>query len=133
MRKLMLAVAALGISLGTAWTFSASAQKDDDKDDKKKPKYSIKEVMKKAHAAKDALKKKVDSDTATKEDLKALLVMYKALEMNKPPMGEDAEWKKRTKLLVAAANAAVEEKKDAKDLLKKAANCAECHKAHKGK
>jgi hypothetical protein len=133
MRKLMLAVAALGIAIGTAWTFSASAQKDDkDKDDKKKPKYTIKEVMKKAHQAKDAILKKTQTDTATKEELKQLVAMYQALEVNKPPRGEEAEWKKRTKALVDAANAAVEEKKDAKGLLKKAANCAECHKAHKG-
>ncbi len=130
MRKLLLVLAVLSIAVGSAWTFSGAAQKDDKE---KAPKYTIKEVMKKAHAEKDAILKKVQADKASKEELKELLAMYKALEVNKPPKGDDAEWKKRTEALVAAANAAVENKKGAKDLLKKATNCAECHKAHKGK
>ena len=132
MRKLMLAVAAVGIAVGTAWTFSGAAQKDDPKDKEKKPKYTIKEVMKKAHAPKDAILKKVQADKATKEEMKELLVMYQSLEMNKPPNGEEKEWKKRTKALVDAANALVKEDKDAKKVLAKAADCAKCHKAHKG-
>src|SRR5687768_2115948 len=39
MRKLLLGVIVLGVAVGTAWTFSGAAQKDDD--DKKKPKYTI--------------------------------------------------------------------------------------------
>ena len=54
------------------------------------------------------------------------------MDVLKPPKGEEKEWKKRTKKLVEAANALVKEDKDAKDLLKKATNCAECHKEHKG-
>jgi hypothetical protein len=134
MRKLMLAVAALGIAIGTAWTFSGAAQKDD-KDKEKKPKYTIKEVMKKAHAPKDAILKKVQADKATKEEMKELLVMYQSLEMNKPPKGEEKEWKKRTKALVDAANKLVKDEKDtkeAKELLAKAANCKTCHDVHKG-
>ena len=130
MRKLLLSMAVLGVAVGTAWTFSGAAQKEDD--DKKKPKYTIKEVMKKAHAGKDALLKKAQSDKATKEELKELVAMYQALEVNKPPKGEQAAWAKRTKALVEAANAAVEEKKDAQALLKKATNCKQCHDAHKG-
>ncbi|MEX2138129.1 MAG: hypothetical protein WD894_02625 [Pirellulales bacterium] len=129
MRKLLLSMAVLGVAVGTAWTFSGAAQKDDD--EKKKPKYTIKEVMKKAHGPKDAILKKYDRGEATKEELKELVAMYKALEVNKPPKGEEAAWKKRTKALVEAANAAVEEKKDAKALLKKASDCASCHKAFK--
>jgi hypothetical protein len=132
MRKLLLGVVVLGIAVGTAWSFSGAAQKDDDKDKDKKPKYTIKEVMKKAHAPKDAIIKKVEEGKATKDEMKELVVMYKSLEVNKPPKGDEAEWAKRTKKLVEAANALVKEDKDAKDLLKKAANCAECHKAHKG-
>lgn len=131
MRKLLLGMVVLGVAVGTAWTFSGAAQKEDD--EKKKPKYTIKEVMKKAHAAKDAILTKVKSDKATKEELKELLAMYQALEVNKPPMGEEKEWKERTKKLVDAANAAVKEEKDAKALLVKATNCMSCHKAHKGK
>jgi hypothetical protein len=132
MRKLMLAVAALGIAVGSAWTFSGAAQKDDDKDKEKKPKYTIKEVMKKAHAAKDSILNKAKADKATKEELKELVVMYQSLEMRTPPRGEEKEWKKRTKALVDAANASVKDEKKAKDLLTKAVNCKNCHDAHKG-
>jgi hypothetical protein len=131
MRKLLLSMAVLGVAVGTAWTFSGAAQKDDG--DKKKPKYTIKEVMKKAHAAKDSILNKVKADKATKEDLKELVAMYQALEVNKPPKGDEAEWKKRTAALVKAANEAAKDEKQAKALITKAANCAECHKAHKGK
>ena len=130
MRKLLLAMAVLGVAMGTAWTFSDAAQKDDKE---KKPKYTIKEVMKKAHAAKDSLLNKVKEGKATKEDLKELVAMYQSLELNKPPKGEDAEWKKRTAALVKAANAAVKDEKEAKAIFAKAVNCAECHKVHKGK
>jgi hypothetical protein len=128
MRKVMLALVAVGIASMTAW-YSTAAQKDDKEKDK--PKYTIKQVMKKAHAAKDALLKKVQSGDASKEEMKELLAMYKSLEVNKPPRGEEADWKKRTKALVDAANAAVEKKKDASDLLKKAADCKGCHDLHK--
>jgi hypothetical protein len=130
MRKLLLMAVVLGVGVGSAWTFSGAAQKDGD--DKKKPKYTIKEVMNKAHKGKDALLTKYKSGKATKEELKELVAMYQALEVNKPPKGKESEWKERTKKLVEAANAAVENKKEAKALVEKATNCASCHKAHKG-
>jgi hypothetical protein len=129
MHKLLLAMAVLGVAVGTAWTFSGAAQKDDKE---KKPKYTIKDVMKKAHKGKDALLTKYKEGKATKEELKELVEMYKSLEVNQPPKGEEADWKKRTKAMVAAANAAADDKKDAKKLLAEATNCAECHKLHKG-
>ena len=127
MRKLLLATAVLGVAVSTAWTFSGAAQKDDDK----KPKYTIKDVMAKAHKGKDALLTKYKEGKASKKDLEQLVEMYKALEVNKPPKGKDAEGKERTAALVKAANAAAEDKKRAKELLAKATNCAACHKAHK--
>lgn len=136
MRKAVSAVAALAIIVGTVWTVAFAQEKDKeekDGDKDKKPKYTIKDVMKKAHKGPDALLKKVESGKASKDEMKELVTMYKSLEMNKPPKGEEAAWKKRTKALVAAANAAIEEKKDASDLLKKATNCKNCHDAHKGK
>jgi hypothetical protein len=131
MRKVLLGVLVLGIAVGSAWSFSGAAQKDDD--DAKKPKYTIKEVMKKAHGPKDGLLKKVQAGKASKEELTELLAMYQALELNKPPKGDEAEWKKRTEALVKAANAAVKNDKSAAKLLKEATNCASCHKVHKGK
>ncbi len=131
MRKVMLGFLVLGIAVTTAW-YSTAAQKDDKEKDKE-PKYTIKEVMKKAHAGKDALIKKVQSGDASKEETKELLAMYKALAANKPPRNDDEDWKKRTKALVDAAQAAVDGKKDAGEKLKKAADCKGCHDNHKGK
>jgi hypothetical protein len=130
MRKLLLATVVLGIAMGTAWTFSGAAQKDDD--DKKKPKYTIKEVMKKAHAGKDSILTKVKEGKATEKDLKELVVLYEALAKNKPPKGELKDWEKRTAELVKAANAAVKDEKNVSALVK-LVNCAECHKLHKEK
>jgi hypothetical protein len=130
MRKVMLGIVVMGIAVTTAW-YSTAAQKDDKEKDK--PKYTIKEVMKKAHAGPDALLKKVQKGDASKEEMKELVAMYKALEVNKPPKGEEADWKKKTKALVDAANATADKKKDAEKLLKDATNCKSCHDQHKGK
>jgi hypothetical protein len=132
MRKLLLATVVLGVAVGTAWTFTGAAQKDDD--DKKKPKYSIKEVMKKAHASKDppALLTKAKEGKATEKELKELVVMYESLAKNKPPKGDLKDWEKRTTAMVKAAEAAVKDEKNVKALAK-IVNCAECHKEHKGK
>lgn len=97
--------------------------------DDEKPKYTIKEVMKKAH--KDGLMKKIADGGGTKADNEELLDLYKALGKNKQPKGEAESWKTKTKALVDAAQDVVDDKAGARDELKKAANCAECHKAHK--
>jgi hypothetical protein len=130
MRKLLLATVVLGVAVSTAWTFSGAAQKDDD--DKKKPKYTIKEVMKKAHAGKDAILAKAGDGKATKEELKELVVMYESLAKNKPPKGELKDWEKRTAAMIKAAEAALKDEKNVAALVKLVkANCAECHKLHR--
>ena len=91
-----------------------------------KAKYTIKEVMKNAHA-KGKLRDKVTSGMASDEEKKQLVEYYEALAANKPPKGDEASWKEKTAALLAAAKAAA-----AGDVEKlKAVNCAECHKAHK--
>ncbi|HEV3343929.1 MAG TPA: hypothetical protein VG125_26380 [Pirellulales bacterium] len=97
--------------------------------DDEKPKYTIKEVMKKAH--KDGLMKKLADGGGTKTDAEELLDLYKAMGKHKAPKGDAESWKTKTKALVDAAQAVVDDKAGARDELKKAANCAECHKAHK--
>jgi hypothetical protein len=57
--------------------------------------------------------------------------LYKALAANKPPKGEQASWNAKTKVLVDAAQAAVDGKEDAGAQLMKAANCKACHDAHR--
>jgi hypothetical protein len=129
MRKLLLATVVLGVAVSTAWTFTGAAQKDDD--DKKKPKYTIKEVMKKAHAGKDSILSKAKEGKATEKELKELVVLYESLAKNKPPKGDLKDWEKRTAAMVKAAEAAVKDEKNIKALVT-LVNCAECHKLHKG-
>jgi hypothetical protein len=123
MRKLL--VAFLVVACGwLALSLSSGAQE--------KPKYTIKEVMKAAHA-KMALKDKVVAGTATAEEKKLLLEHYEALAASKPPKGDEASWKEKTSALVSAAKDAVDGKDGAADKLRAASMCAACHSVHKGK
>jgi hypothetical protein len=90
----------------------------------------IKEVMKEAH--KEGLLKKVLSGKADKEEKEKLLALYKDLAADKPEKGAKESWEKKTKAIVAAAEA-VAEKGDAASLkkLSAATNCMGCHKVHK--
>ena len=97
--------------------------------DEEKPKYSISDVMKKAH--KGGLLKKAKAGEASKEEMKMLVAMYEAMAQNKPPKGDAAAWKKRTTAIVASAKALAEGKKGAKARLTRATNCGSCHKAFK--
>ncbi len=92
--------------------------------------YTIKEVMKLAHA-KDGLLKKVATGKATDEEKQQLLVCYQSMAKNSPPRGEQESWDERTKQLVAAAEAAVKGEEDAADLLLTATDCKSCHDVHK--
>jgi surface antigen len=96
----------------------------------KKPKFTISQVMKKA--MKGGLCGKVASGKASDDEKKELVELFTALSMNTPPKGEADDWKAKTGALVSAAKAAVENKDGATAALKKAANCAACHKLHKG-
>jgi len=96
-----------------------------------KPKYTIKQVMKAAHAKMTGLKDKVVAGTATAEEKKSLLEHYEALAAGKPPKGDEADWKTKTAALVAAAKDAVDGKEGAADKLRTASNCMACHSAHK--
>jgi hypothetical protein len=98
-----------------------------------KPKYTIKEVMQKAH--KGPLLKKVLSGKASQDEKDELVIGYTALSLNKPPRGEAADWKEKTEALISAAKAVGKDDKDKQALakLKKASNCKACHDQHKGK
>jgi hypothetical protein len=98
--------------------------------EKDKPKYTIKEVMKEAH--KSGLYKKVAQGKGDKEEKEKLLALYTALSQNKPPRGDEKDWKEKTDALVKAAKDAVEGEKGAGKEIAKAANCKACHEAHKG-
>lgn len=118
----MIALCSVGILTGGL--FAVNAQ------EKEEEKIPIKKVMETAH--KSGLWKKVVAKTATEEEEAELLKLYKALSANTPPKGDKESWKTKTDALVKAAQAAVDDKDDAGQLLTKAANCAACHKVHKG-
>ena len=124
MRKMIAVSAAVAIAAVVTVNFSGAA---DANNEDAKPKHSIKDVMKKCMKGDGALCKKVVGGTATADEKKLLVEMFTALAAAKPPAGDADSWKAKTSALVAAATSA-----DA-DALKKAANCAACHKVHKPK
>ncbi len=92
---------------------------------------AIKDVMKKAHQGKPTLLAKVVGGKASDDEKKMLVELYEALAKNKPPKGDEEEFKKRAEALVKAAKSAAEGAKGAGKELTKASNCAACHKAHR--
>ncbi len=122
MRKVILLSAALGMAVVVSLGISAAEKAD--------AKYTIKQVMAKAH--KEKLLNKVAEGNASAEEKQQLLESYAALGDNEPPKGDAASWKEKTDALVAAAKAAVDGDAEAAAKLKAASNCAACHKAHKG-
>jgi hypothetical protein len=94
------------------------------------PKYTIKEVMAKAHG-KNNLVKKLALGTATDSDKNNLIEYYEALVKNKPPRGDLNAWTRRTETLLAAAKVAVKGTKADFPRLRKAVDCDACHAQHK--
>jgi hypothetical protein len=84
------------------------------------PKFTIKEVMEKAH--KSGLCKKAGEEKTSKDENKELLELYTALSQNKPPKGDAASWKEKTGALVTAAKAAAAGDKGYGAKVKAAAN-----------
>ena len=122
MKKLMSALLAVGMVVGGLAAWEAKAEEDAEKP-------NIKKVMQ--SCMKGGLCKKVADGKASEEEKAQLLVNFKSLAAAKPPKGEEASWNAKTKVLVEGAQAAVDGKENAGALLKKAANCMACHKAHK--
>jgi cytochrome c553 len=102
--------------------------------DDAKPKYSIEEIMEKAHKKRGdmpSLFKQVVGEKANDAQKKELLEYYVELEKNKPEKGDLGAWKKRTKAIVKAAKDVVNGKDGATKELAKATNCSKCHELHK--
>jgi hypothetical protein len=95
---------------------------------------TIPEIMKEAHKAPTRLLKKVISkkDEASDADKQRLLELYKSMALQTPPEGDPEEWKERNELLTAAIESVVNGEEGGRDKLKKATNCMNCHKSHKG-
>jgi hypothetical protein len=106
-----------------------------------KPKYTIKEVMQKAH--KGGLLEKVVKGEASADEKKELVELYVALGKNTSPRGEDKEldertaamlrkdWDEITAAMIKAAKDVVAGKEGAARELKKAVRCKNCHEAAK--
>jgi hypothetical protein len=93
-----------------------------------KVKYTIKDVMEKAH--KNKLFEKVGKGMATEIEKKELVELYTALPLNKPPKGGEKAWKeKTTKMLELARGALKDDKEAGARLLKEAGACNPCHKS----
>jgi hypothetical protein len=120
-----LVLAGLAAALVGGLAFSKAA--DD------KPKYTIKQVMKKAHAGDDSLAKTVVAGKGSDDDKKTLVELYTALGQNKPPKGDADSWKSKCEALLAAAKEVAAGKDGSTDSLKKAMDCGACHKVHKPK
>jgi hypothetical protein len=119
-------LAALAAAALVGLTFAAAAGKPG-----QQPKYTIKEVMQKAH--KGDLLKKVLSGKASQEEKEELVLGYTALSLQEPPKGDLESWKKKTNALVMASKAVLKDDTNTKALaqLKAAANCTACHKEHR--
>src|SRR6185437_5688995 len=103
--------------------------------DNAKPKYTIEEVMEKAHKpAKTSLFVQVKTGKASAEQKKQLLELYEEMAKNPAPKSEKgnaADWKKRTGDLVKATKDVIADKEGATKELAKAATCSKCHSVYK--
>jgi cytochrome c553 len=122
----VMAVMGLGLVAGLG-VFRAA---DDDK-----PKFTIEEIMEKAHKApkkgQPSLLKKVVDGNASDEQKKQLVEYYEALAKNKPEKGSEDDWKKRTATMLTAAKKVAKGDDEARPQLGRAVNCKSCHQLHK--
>ena len=99
------------------------------------PKYQpIADAMQYAHKAPKGEKKvceKIIAGTATDDEIKKALDLYKGMENVEPPKGDPADFKSRVEKLVAATQEVVDKKPDAAAHYKEAVNCKSCHTEHK--
>jgi hypothetical protein len=112
-----------GLFAGAVAVFAVALMLDTNVQGGKEP-VAIKVVMQKA--MKGGLCTKVASGKASDDEKKELIALFTDLAANKCPKGDAADWKAKTTALLEAA------KSGDGAALKKAANCAACHKEHKG-
>jgi hypothetical protein len=124
MRTLKYIVAA---ALGVSLVGGSAAYRAADKDN-----LDIETIMQKAHTpVAKSLFKAVVSGGANQEQKEKLLKLYSDLGKNKPPKGDEEDWKKRTDAIVKAAKDVVDDKEGSLKELKTAVNCKACHDLHK--
>ncbi len=94
----------------------------------------IRVAMKYVHKAPKGEKKVSDriiDGTASDEELKKTLELYKAMVDAKPPRGEQSAHKERVIKLISATEDVIGKKDGAPAAYKAAANCKACHSEHK--
>ena len=95
----------------------------------------IKEAMKYAHKAPKGEKKineKIAEGTATDDEVKKTLELYKAVGDAKPPKGDAAAFKEKWARLLTATEEVAAKKPEGVAHYKEAVNCKACHSDHKG-
>lgn len=121
------------IAVGVAYSV-VQAQESAPEEKAAKPKHAIEDVMKGAHTAPEgqkSLRDRVLEGNAKPEEQQQLLDFYISLAENEPPKGELAAWKEKTRAVVLSAAKVVVGRKEGAAELKKATDCAACHKEHK--
>lgn len=94
----------------------------------------IKEAMKFAHKAPKGEKKlseKIADGSASPDDVKKALDLYKKMADANPPKGDSAAFKVKVSKLVAATEELVENKPEGVAHYKEAVNCKACHSEFK--
>jgi hypothetical protein len=94
-----------------------------------KPKHTIEEVMEQAH--KDGLLNKVAEGQASADEKSLLLDLYVSLAENDPPRGDVESYKKLANGAALAAARVVVGREGAEAQIKRAVNCAACHRDHR--
>jgi hypothetical protein len=94
----------------------------------------IKDAMKFAHKAPKGEKKlsdKILDGSASEEDVKKALDLYKKMADAKPPRGEQADFKKKVAKVVEATEELVKKDPQGVAHYKAAIDCKACHSEHK--
>jgi hypothetical protein len=94
----------------------------------------IKDAMKFAHKAPKGEKKlsdKILDGTASDEDVKKALDLYKKMSDAKPPRGEQADFKKKVAKVIEATEQLVKKDPQGVAHYKAAIDCKACHSEHK--
>jgi len=91
----------------------------------------VKAIMEKTHKEKGALIFLVRDAESTDADNKALLEVYKQLNMLKPPTGDEKGWKNRTDTVIKALQDLIDKKPNAVERVRSVTDCKGCHDAHR--
>lgn len=125
MSRLMRAFAVLALAVAFV-SFGANPISADEK-------MTIESIMEKGHKGKEAPVQTISAGKADEKLIKQFLTYYEFMGTQKPPLGDEAAWKKKTGAVVAALKDLEGHKAGAVDAFKAAINCKACHTDHKPK